>query len=237
MNLRQLSQLQEEDNHILRLKAEIAEIPRQIELQKAKLNQIAKENQAVEGVLQTLLKEKHALELELKSKEEHRVKLQSQQFAVKTNELFKSIQQEIAEMGKVISLIEDKILENMEASEKAKKDIEIQKAAYLQEKQRFTEIENKLLAEQARLDNLIKGAQAARDDKYAQLPPKLRSVYDRVRLKHPENAIVTIQNDTCQGCFMKLPAQVTPEVRKGDKIIQCENCSRILYYIEDNNAL
>jgi len=237
MNLRQLNQLQEEDNHILRLKAEIAEIPRQIELQKAKLNQIAKENQAVEGVLQALLKDKHALELELKSKEDNRVKLQSQQFSVKTNELFKSIQQEIANMGKAISMIEDKILENMETTEKSKKDIEIKKAAYLQEKQRFTEIENKLLEEQARLDNLIKGAQAARDDKHSQLPPNLRSVYDRVRLKHPENAIVSIQNDTCQGCFMKLPAQVTPEVRKCEKIIQCENCSRILYYIEDDNAL
>ncbi len=237
MNLRQLIELQEQDNHILRLQDELKEIPRQIELQKGRLNQISNECKAAEASIQVCLKQRHSLELDLKTKEDSRIKLQSQQFTVKTNEQFKAIQNEIAAMGKAVSQMEDKILESMEAAETAKKELNTKKTAFEQENQRFIEAEKKLLAEQSRLDNLMVEAKTKRDSMQSQLPSSLKSVYDRIRLKHPENAIVTIQNDICQGCFMKLPAQISHQVRKGDKFIQCENCSRILYYREDDTAL
>jgi RNase P subunit RPR2 len=39
------------------------------------------------------------------------------------------------------------------------------------------------------------------------------------------------RNGSCTACFMALRPQVMSEVRRGDEIITCDNCNRILYYI------
>ena len=43
-------------------------------------------------------------------------------------------------------------------------------------------------------------------------------------------AVVEADNEVCGGCFMNIMPQLFSEVRKGDDIIQCPQCKRILYY-------
>jgi RNase P subunit RPR2 len=44
------------------------------------------------------------------------------------------------------------------------------------------------------------------------------------------------RNGSCTACFMALRPQVMSEVRRGDEIITCENCNRILYYVPTGTA-
>lgn len=46
------------------------------------------------------------------------------------------------------------------------------------------------------------------------------------RKKRP---IVLIENDTCLGCNMKLPAYQLEDVKDNSKITNCESCGRIMY--------
>ena len=45
-------------------------------------------------------------------------------------------------------------------------------------------------------------------------------------------AVVAINDNVCQGCYMALPPQQVIEVRKADKLNLCPTCQRILYYKE-----
>ena len=38
-----------------------------------------------------------------------------------------------------------------------------------------------------------------------------------------------IKGDQCGGCNISLPSLVVNSVREGQKLIECENCGRILY--------
>ena len=42
-------------------------------------------------------------------------------------------------------------------------------------------------------------------------------------------AVAEVVNGSCSACFMSLRPQMSLEVKRGDAIITCESCTRILY--------
>jgi hypothetical protein len=79
---------------------------------------------------------------------------------------------------------------------------------------------------QGRLADLMK----QREESVAQLPPELGELYGRIALKKQGLALAVVSGEVCSACQMKLRPQLINEVRLGEQIIVCENCSRILYF-------
>ena len=58
---------------------------------------------------------------------------------------------------------------------------------------------------------------------------RLLKAYNRIRHTYRNGlAVVTIERDSCGGCFSKVPPQRKLELRQRKKIIVCEHCGRIL---------
>ena len=55
------------------------------------------------------------------------------------------------------------------------------------------------------------------------------ALYARILNKKGDAAIVALENEICSGCHMKVPAITVSDVKAGRTIVQCPNCSRILY--------
>ncbi len=63
------------------------------------------------------------------------------------------------------------------------------------------------------------------------LDERVLSHYDRVMKARPP-ALVPVEGDTCQGCFMRLPSQFVQQVRQDpDHIHTCSNCRRYIYVV------
>ncbi len=61
--------------------------------------------------------------------------------------------------------------------------------------------------------------------------PRVIRHYDRLNKARPP-ALVPVEGDTCQGCFMKLPSQFVQQVRQDPEHIHtCPNCSRYIYVV------
>jgi len=62
-----------------------------------------------------------------------------------------------------------------------------------------------------------------------QIEERLLTAYNRLR-KNANNglAVVTIDRDSCSGCFNQIPPQRQLDIRQRKKIIVCEHCGRIL---------
>jgi PTS system nitrogen regulatory IIA component len=55
--------------------------------------------------------------------------------------------------------------------------------------------------------------------------------FDRLMAARPP-ALVPVEADTCQGCFMRLPSQFAQKVREDTTHIHtCSNCSRFIYIV------
>ncbi len=68
-------------------------------------------------------------------------------------------------------------------------------------------------------------------DLLSRLPPEIRLLFLKSQKKDPL-AIVPIANNVCSGCGLTLPVALVYAVRAGEKLYQCTNCARILYYPE-----
>lgn len=64
-----------------------------------------------------------------------------------------------------------------------------------------------------------------------QLPIDIRTLFLKCQKKDPL-AIVPISNNVCCGCGLALPIALVYAVRACEKLYQCTNCARMLYYPE-----
>jgi predicted nucleic acid-binding Zn-ribbon protein len=58
------------------------------------------------------------------------------------------------------------------------------------------------------------------------------TVYQRLLNNKKDRVVVAVTNRTCSGCHIALTAQHENVVRKGERLIFCEHCSRIHYWQE-----
>jgi predicted nucleic acid-binding Zn-ribbon protein len=60
----------------------------------------------------------------------------------------------------------------------------------------------------------------------------LFSIYERLLGNKKSRVVVPIENRSCSGCHIMLTAQDENMVRKGERLVFCEHCSRILFWPE-----
>ena len=62
----------------------------------------------------------------------------------------------------------------------------------------------------------------------AKIDPALLARYRAVK-SHATPPMAKLNNDRCGVCNMSLPSVVLHQVRTGEKLVECDNCGRILY--------
>jgi predicted nucleic acid-binding Zn-ribbon protein len=56
-------------------------------------------------------------------------------------------------------------------------------------------------------------------------------LYERIARRH-HHGIVPVEERTCLGCYMALPTSAVSQRSDPDHLRVCENCGRILYWLE-----
>jgi len=73
-------------------------------------------------------------------------------------------------------------------------------------------------------------ARKEREEVFASLPKPMSALYSRIGARIRDGvAVAEARNRSCSACFMSLRPQMMSEIRRGDEIITCDNCGRILY--------
>jgi predicted nucleic acid-binding Zn-ribbon protein len=99
--------------------------------------------------------------------------------------------------------------------------------------ERIKAFDEETRTQQEKLD----GARMERERLLSTLPKNMSAMYNRLSARIRDGmALAEARNGSCTACFMALRPQVMSEVRRGDEIITCENCNRILYYVPTGTA-
>jgi len=230
--LDQILKLQEVDSQLYELK-------RQKELKPQELNAIKEElvlqeaqaKKAEDDSRAFLLKRKEK-ELELETRELNIKKLQTQQFQVKTNKEYSAMQQEIEGLRADKSVLEEEVIVLFDKIDAAKTEVEKQKQLLQQQKNKFQSEEKRIHSEIADIEKGLAELEAKRTTITPLIKHLLLANYERILKGKSGLAMAEVRGDACGGCFINLPPQVINEIKMKDKIIYCENCSRILYIKE-----
>jgi len=89
---------------------------------------------------------------------------------------------------------------------------------------------------QAKIEKLESGIVtdiATRQSTVKSLPASVLKRYEMLREKRQGIAVVEASNGSCLGCNMNLPPQVYNNLFKGDSLIVCPHCQRLLFLRKD----
>lgn len=224
---------------VQKIDIEISSLEKEKELKPLVLDSYRREIEEKEEELKSLEKEIKSLkveikekELELKSAEEEIKSLHQKLLQVKTNKEYKAILNEITGKKADNSLIEDNILALMEKLDQKELSLNRVKEELKIAEQKFLEEERKVKREIAQLESEIDKKNAQRKEAAVKVEQELLLVYERLLKSRGGIAIVPVINDACGGCHLSLRAQIINEIKKSDKLVYCEGCSRILYLNE-----
>jgi len=163
-------------------------------------------------------------------------KYEAQLNEVKNNREYEAISKEVEIQGLDIQVSEKKIKEygyeittKTQIYEKALADLEGRRADLDVKKAELGTI----TAETEKEENEL-NAEAEKASK--NIEERLLIAYNRLRDNAKNGlAVVTIQRDSCSGCFNQIPPQRQSDIRQRKKIIVCEHCGRIL--VDEQMAL
>ena len=71
-----------------------------------------------------------------------------------------------------------------------------------------------------------------RDELVEHADPEVFKVYERLLNNKKDRVVVPLENRCCSGCHIMLTAQHENLVRRGERLVFCEHCSRIHYWQE-----
>ena len=163
-------------------------------------------------------------------------KYETQLNEVKNNREYDAISKEIEIQGLDIQVSEKKIKEfgyeittKTQIYEKALADLEGRKNDLEAKKAELGTITSETEKEENELNSEAEKASKNIED-------RLLFAYNRLRNNAKNGlAVVTIQRDSCSGCFNQIPPQRQSDIRQRKKIIVCEHCGRIL--VDEQMAL
>ena len=234
-DLKAVIEVQQLDQQAAELTVLIDSLPKQIQTLQSQLDDFIHAHEDRKKRLAANLKERKDLEGDIKAIQEKITKHKDQLYQVKTNEQYKAMKKEIDGEEANIRKIEDQILEKMIEAEEIQKRVQ-EAAARLEGEKARVAGEIKVLQDERQKDmDERESLQSRRKEVAATLTATVLALYERIRTYRTGAAVAEVRNGLCTACNVLLRPQNYNEIRSNEAVMTCENCSRIVYYIEPAN--
>jgi predicted nucleic acid-binding Zn-ribbon protein len=218
------------DDRTAVLTKEISALPKHISEIEKKLDNSQRRLEHDKAALAANQKDRKHFEAEIQTNEQKISKLKTQMMDAKTNDQYRAFQHEIDFCTQEIARYEDRILELMTGSDPLEKNVKAAEAALATEKKQVdaekVAARERTAADQKEIDALTR----ERKQLLAEMTPKVAFEYERIRKGRAGVAIAEVLQGRCSKCNIVLRPQFLQELKRGDNIMVCESCKRMLYW-------
>ena len=224
-----LIELQKFDLRIFQIQDTQRKAPELLKAAESPLQDILTRLQALKNTGEALVTQQRSAERELATQEDLLHKVRSRLSELKTNKEYQAHLFEIEQSRKKKDSIEEGVLETMQRVE--------ENALALKELQAETDEAQKLFdSEKARLESQFSeianelSELTQRQQQVADTVEKpLLARYNRLKTMRKGYAVAEVKDGACGGCRLQLPPQLVAEVRRGDELMDCSYCHRLLF--------
>jgi predicted nucleic acid-binding Zn-ribbon protein len=222
--------LQNLDLEIARIQGEVQEIPREIADLEQQLQSARRVWDQTREHLASLEQTRRRHERDLEEITAEQRKRQGRLFEIKTNQEYAAVLKEIEGLKERRSKMEDEILELFDQIEAAQAAVRSEETLYQDREKTF---ERERTAKEGELQSLQGELGRLQEDRRRQavrVEPGLLQTYQRLLRSRGGIAVVQVKDGSCLGCHFALTPQTYNELRKGDILLTCANCQRVLYW-------
>ncbi len=224
-----LSELQAIDLEIFRIDTQLDQIPAQMAGLKTHIDRI-------HGIIDREKKQVGEDEKWLRDLEQE-VVMQNELLAKSKGKMARSRnEREVNASQREVDLIKSAIQVREKESIQLMETIEALRKSIQAKEEQFRELEegfNKKAAEaQRQIDGLHTDKEIHVRRRAAievRVPREALALYDRIRRRKPQ-AMVEVVDGNCLGCRLQVPPQLYNEALRAERLLQCPNCTRIIYH-------
>ncbi|WP_243310113.1 zinc ribbon domain-containing protein [Fundidesulfovibrio agrisoli] len=228
--IEQLVILQQIDGEMISLTAEVENAPKEIASLEKKCRDVEAQRDQVREKLGYLTDQLSRLETDIEDDHVRMKKSKSKMMMVGNSKEYNAMVRE------------------MDSLEKLNRSRDEEKAAFAEEVERQTTADRELSEQTEALRADLETAQAglktrldAAGKRIAELseqrthacgviPKPILSRYEFIRSRLANPVIVSVTNGVCSGCNISIPPQAFIELQKGQQILSCPNCQRLIYW-------
>ena len=233
--LKALYQVQLIDSEVDRIRTVRGELPLEIEDLKDSIEAFSKRSEKMNFEIESENKILDQNKSQIEKSKDLIKKYKKQLDNIKNNREFVSLTKEIEFQTLEIELSEKKIKESeaslihhTEKLNEISAELSIRKSEL---KNKTSELEEIIKETEKEEESLIKKSDKAKKV----LDDRLLNAYEKIRSNVKNGlAVVSINRDSCGGCFNRIPPQRQLDIKLHKKIIICEHCGRVLV---DENEL
>src|SRR5215207_2417632 len=230
--LEKLIALQNLDTTIRRLEKELEAIPQRRAEIENEFDQRAFQIRVLENQRDEARHNRTRLENEVVDQRSRAERAERNLMSSKKQDEYTAAIREADAARKQISALETQILEQMDAFEQAEAALK-ERADEIATLNSDREARLKLFDEEKKSQSdQLAAARVEREQVFANLPKAMSNMYSRIRARIRDGvAVAEARNRSCTACFMALRPQVMAEIRRGEDVLTCDNCGRILFYV------
>ena len=230
--IRQLVELQKVDDAIHEVRQELDRAPGDLEALEQRFAAVETQRNYVLDKLTHLQEQQKRLSLEIDDDAARIKKSKNKLTLVGNTREYHAVLREMDSMEKVNRSREEEkmtLLDEVQSQNDALAELDVT----------YNALKAELEDKRSNLDARLQKAQASLvqlDAKRANVgtaiphPVFLRYEFIRERLDHP--VIVAVREGVCTGCHIAVPPQTFIELQRGQQILSCPNCQRLIFWCE-----
>lgn len=230
-DLEHLIRLQKLDTAAEEARRAISALPERLGAIDAQLTSARAELADAKSRLAENQERRRAIEKDLSVVQTRLSRFKDQLMEVKTNREYQAMLKEIETAQHEVQGFEEKILERMLEADELTAAIKAAEGRLATAERTAAAERQALEAQRVAMETQLDDTARARQDVVAQLPATTLEIFEQVSRTRKGVAVAEARDGHCVVCHVRLRPQVFSEVRRNDRVIQCESCQRILYYV------
>jgi len=229
-DIKALIEVQKIDSDIAQKAALIEAIPKKVSSVEQPLREARSLYEKAKQRYEAHVKKKKEKEGLLDEIHEKIKKLKGRTLEIKTNKEYQAHLKEIESVEREQRGIEDEVLFLMEAADTVQNELKTDEAKVRSEEEKVEVFKKKLKEEVTETEQEMDVLKLQREQLVRGIEGELYHLYVQLLETKKGLAVVETRDEVCQGCYMNIPPQLFVEIKKNEKIIQCPQCNRILYW-------
>ena len=158
-------------------------------------------------------------------------KFKNQLMEVKTNKEYQAMQKEMSVAEQEISDLETRMLERMEEADSLAVELKTAQGALVAEQAETTRERQALENERGTVADDLKRLSEERAMTAALVSAEALALFERLAHNRRGLAMAEARDGLCTVCHVRLRPQVFNQARRNAGIVQCDSCTRILYFV------
>ncbi len=223
--------LQELDRQIAALQEWIERLPHHLGEIEKQLSDIQSAYAAAQGRVSNNHAQRKQFQNDIQSMEQKISKYNDQLLDVKTNEEYRAFLHQIEFSRNEIKKIEDKILTLMIELEDDEKHLKSTEQELRRQQQAVGKEKEEAEVESRKKKEALEGLLLERQSVEQALGDSTLDLYHRIAKLRNGVVVAEARNQICTECHVLIRPQTYNEIMRNEGIIQCSNCSRILYWV------